>query len=188
MSRLSWCHVLDRCPMPLLFIFLASVSGQTVTKCSPGNPLTCDCRATELKQVYKIFASSALSITNEGLIFRAKQGSNKNYITYWFQIGVGWKSQVFLVQNTIRRFGLQQLKTSRRHAFPSAQLSVGAGVSGSGLLQLHIFIFDNPMLPQDCEQFNCECTVNRFHKEVMINCSARNLTTAPLEVRFAVLY
>ena len=30
----------------------ASVSGRTVTKCPPGNPLTCDCRATELKQVF----------------------------------------------------------------------------------------------------------------------------------------
>ena len=141
MSRLSWCHVLDRCPMPLLFIFLASVSGRTVTKCSPGNPLTCDCRATELKQVYMIFASSALSITNKRYIFRAKQGYNKDYITYWFQIGVGWKSQVFLVQNTIRGFGLQQLKTSRRHAFPSTQLSVGAGVSWSGLFKMYIYSF-----------------------------------------------
>ena len=44
------CHEV-MCSMPPIYLGAASVSGRTVTKYPSGNPLTCDCRATELKQV-----------------------------------------------------------------------------------------------------------------------------------------
>ena len=55
-------------------------------------------------------------------------------------LGVGRKSQVFIVHYTIQRPGLQQLqKASWGYAFSPAQLSIGARVSRPGVLPLFVF-------------------------------------------------
>ena len=141
------------CCLPPSYLGSAYVSGVwTVTKWPPGNPLTCDCRATELKQVlYNVCMKCIIHRKLEMGTAPLKHSTNKTFIKDIE--GFVWRLGIFAFQHPIQRVSLQQLrKAPKKHAILWAQLSIGAGISWPGKFHtisvqlLNFVFFSNPRI------------------------------------------
>ena len=66
-----------------------------------------------------------------------------------------------------------------RYFMLSQKLECDTGVSLSDLDTKDLTC---PLEQKTCSQYGCNCTVNRYHEEVTINCSSAGLKDFPIEV------